>query len=549
MDGASTLLAWDGGLTLLPPLVAIGLALLTRQVVVSLGFGVLFAAVVAHEGVLFGDAGVACLVPSFVGAEGVVPSFLGVTGAPEPDGAVCGVLSYVGSAVLDPDNFTIAFFTVMVAAMVGIMGASGATRTLVGAVERLAQGPRGAMVASWLSGFVVFFDDYANCLVVGGSMGPVCDRYGVSRTKLAYIVDSTAAPVASLAIVGTWVGYEVGLLDQALVAAGQAEGGGFELFLQALPYRFYGIFALALVGILAFTGRDFGPMLDVEREARRAHAERTATEAPEVSWARVAFAAMPVVLLVLVTFVRMMQTGWHALGDSAATAPLYDVLGNADAYRSMLWGGTAGVLAATLDGLVSRSLAPTSWLRAATGGAVAVLQALVVLYLAWSLGNAIGDTAARDFLLGALGDWFPPALLPAVVFVLAGFIAFSTGTSFGTMSILIPLAVPLAVGMASGAVGIIAGTTAAVLAGSCLGDHASPISDTTVLSAAGSQADLVEHVRTQLPYALLAGVVSVVVGYLPAGLGLSPWLAIPVGLAVLYGVVRMVGEVPEAAAP
>lgn len=528
MDGTGMgWLAWDQGLTLLAPVVAIGVALLSRRVVPSLALGVVVAAVVARQG---------AWMPQGPGHE--LSCLAGGAGC-EDAGYGSALVSYVVGAVWSVDNLKIITFTVLVSAMVGVMGASGATATLVRAVERVATGPRGAMTASWLAGFLVFFDDYANCMVVGKSMGPVCDRHGVSRDKLAYIVDSTAAPVASLTLVSTWVGYEVSLLDAALAEVGRP-GGGFELFVTALPYRFYGIFALALVGLIAWTGRDFGPMRESEALAR---GQATGVEglAPP-SWGTALRAAAPVGVLVGVTFAWMLTTGITALSIPVAEAKLYELLADAAAYDAMLLGSIGGVGVAAGAGLASGRLDGVGLRAGLTEGIRAVSGALVILYLAWSLGNAIGDTEAQAFLTSVLQGALQPWALPTATFLLAAFTAFATGTSFGTMSILIPLAVPLAVGLGGASQGIVAGTTAAVLAGACLGDHASPISDTTVLSAAGAGADLVDHVRTQLPYALLAGVVSIVVGYLPAGFDVSPWLGIGVGLAFLAVTVRLVGR-------
>lgn len=523
MDGGGVF-AWDGGLTLLAPVVAIGTALLTRKVMPSLLAGILVAAIVARQGAVapLGGGEASCVL----GGEGC-----------EASGFLTAMTSYAADAILNLDNLTITGFTLLVAAMVGVMSASGATERLVRGVERFARGPRGAMISSWLAGLIVFFDDYANCMVVGNSMGPVCDRNGVSRAKLAYIVDSTAAPVASLTLVSTWVGYEVGLIDDALASVGRA-GEGFALFATALPYRFYGIFALALVGILAWTGKDFGPMLAEERAARPHRAPPSSTPPP--SGMEILTAALPVLTLVVVTFGLMLYTGIRALEQPLADSPIYAVLDGADAYRSMFMGGLLGWLVASALGMRS-GLTPSRWQAGTRAGMGGVFEALVILYLAWSLGNAIGDTEAQAFLSSQLDGRLPPVWLPTVTFLLAGVTAFATGTSFGTMSILIPLVVPLAATMAGSTPEILAASTAAVLAGACLGDHASPISDTTVLSAAGCGADLVTHVRTQLPYAALAGVVSVVVGYGPVALGLSVWVAIPAGLAGLVGAVHLLG--------
>ncbi|MCB9666054.1 MAG: Na+/H+ antiporter NhaC family protein [Alphaproteobacteria bacterium] len=518
---------WDGGLTLLAPTVAIVVALLSRRVVASLAAGVAVGAVVAAQGRLL-PPGADCFAAAAAGE------------APPDAGALCGAFGYAGQAVLSTDNLTISVFTLLVAAMVGVMVDGGAMRTLVAAMEARARGPRATMLASWLSGLVVFFDDYANCVVVGHAMAPVCDRQGVSRAKLAYIVDSTAAPVASLALVGTWVGFEVGLLEDALVQAGQPAGGGFGLFLSGLANRYYSLYALALVGLVAWTGRDLGPMLTAERRARAAAVATEPDPAPPRG--AVVAAAVPVLLLVGVTLGAMVRSGIAALEVPVAEAPLYAVLADADAYGSMLWGGVAGLAAAVLLALRAPGLGPQRVVGASLRGMRTVAAALVVLYTAWTLGNAIGDTGARDFLLGQLGPTLPSWVLPSAVFVLSSLVAFATGTSFGTMSILVPLAVPLAVGMEGGSALLTAATASAVLSGSCLGDHASPISDTTVLSAVGSGCDLVEHVQTQVPYALLAGAVALLLGYLPAGLGVPPWLLLPPGLVALYATLRWVGE-------
>lgn len=501
-------LDYDGGLALAAPVVAITTALLTRRVVASLLAGVVVAAFVAAEGSL--------------------------------RGAITNAWGAMVESVVEPDHLRIAAFTALVGAMVGVMQRAGLVAELVGLVTARVKGPRGAMLASWVAGMLVFFDDYANCLVVGSAMGPVCDREGVSRAKLAYIVDSTSAPVASLAVVGTWVGYEVGLIEQALEGSARA-GEGFALFLTALPFRYYGWFALALVGIVAFTQRDLGPMLRAETEARRHAHERQAE--PIEGHLR---ALLPPVVLVLVTLVWVLYTGVAALDGSLGDAPMYALLDGADPFGAMLYGAAAGFVVATALGAGAGRLDTLQWWAGTREGVEQVVEALLVLFLAWGLGTAIGQTAAREVLTAALDGRLDPAWLPATTFLVAGVTAFTTGTSFGTMSILIPLAVPLAMTLGADDPGILAATTAAVLGGAIFGDHASPISDTTVLSSAGAGVDVVTHVRTQLPYALLAGVVAVIVGHLATGFGGRPWLLLPLGVAVMTVVMLVVGRHPEA---
>lgn len=497
-------LDYDGGLSLAAPLVAIGTALLSRRVVVSLVAGIGVAAFVAAHGDVVGALGRAW-----------------------------GALM---EAVLEPDHLRIAAFTALVGAMVGVMQRAGLVEELVGLVTKRVQGPRSAMLASWLAGLLVFFDDYANCLVVGSAMGPVCDREGVSRAKLAYIVDSTSAPVASLAVVGTWVGYEVGLIEQALEGTARA-GQGFALFLSALPFRYYGWFAVLLVGLVAWLDRDLGPMVSEEAEARRHAHERDAE--PIEGHIR---ALAPPIGLMLVTLAWVLWTGVSSLEGPISEAPLHALLDGADPFGAMLYGAGVGFVIASVLGAQAGRIDTRSWAEGTHEGIGQVVEALGVLFLAWGLGTAIGETAARDVLTGLLDGRLDPTWLPATTFLVAGITAFTTGTSFGTMSILIPLAVPLAITLGADDPGVLYATTAAVLGGAIFGDHASPISDTTVLSSAGAGVDVVTHVRTQLPYALLAGAVALVVGHLATGFGGRPWMLLPLGVAVMAGVLLAVGK-------
>jgi Na+/H+ antiporter NhaC len=527
-------LSYDGGLTLLAPGVAILAALITRQVVPSLMAGVAVGGFVAAEGDIFGAS--TLIVQSVMEAIG-----FGVTADKS-----ASLFHFLGNNwSLSWDHLIIVGFSIMVAACVGVMSASGATRALVMLIERYAKGPRGAMLTSWLAGMVVFFDDYANCLVVGNAMGPLCDRCRVSRAKLAYIVDSTAAPIASLALVSTWVGYEVGLVEQALVQAG-SEARAFDVFIQALPYRFYSIFTIVFVGAIAFSGRDFGPMAVEEQAARRRSLTNSISRGKLPQDGHWWIAALTVLTLVVMTFYLMLSSGWAALGAGASDAPLFEVLGQADPYMSMLLASlTAFGLAAFLS-LATRTLSLTGVFRSGWRGATTVFDAIAILLMAWSLGTVIGYTNAANFIAAVLSESLPVFLLPSVTFLLAAGTAFATGTSFGTMGILIPLVVPLSLGLSGDIVGpVVYASTAAVLAGACLGDHASPISDTTVLSSVGAKVDVVLHVNTQMPYAICTGLVSIFAGYLPVSLGVSPWVALPLGAVACVAIVVLVGRPVE----
>jgi Na+/H+ antiporter NhaC len=508
--------AHAGFLSLLAPLVAIGLALATRKVVPSLATGAAVGALVSASGA--------------------------------PVASFSALVGFFSKAIFDLDHLKIAVFSIMVAGMVGLLSASGSMRGMVERIQGVARGPRGAVVASWLAGLVVFFDDYANCLVVGNAMGPLCDRVRVSRAKLAYVVDSTAAPVATLAIVSTWVAFQVDEIEAAL-AGTEFQEPAFGLFVQSLPFGFYSWFTIAFVGMIALSGRDYGAMRRAEEEARalpfrEEEAERVVTGPPGI-------AVLSIATLVGLTFGAMFWTGWQALGEGAAEARVFEVIGAARAYDSMLIGSAAAILLASVLSMAWARMPLGGLPRGAWSGIRPVLDALVILYLAWTLGASIHATGAGDYLAGAVGPWLMPALVPAITFLLAAFISFATGTSFGTMTILIPLAIPLALAKTGDLSSpVVLATTGSVLSGACLGDHASPISDTTILSSIGSGVDLITHVRTQIPYALTTGVIALFIGYVPAGFGVSPWLLILVGVVLAFGAVRLFGRrVPPVGEP
>lgn len=509
-----------GGWTLIGPFVAIALALATRKIIPSL-----IAAIFAQAAVVGLQSPDGSVLNAF-------PLVLQTAFGDPPGEETVGVFVNASYA-------TISLFSVVVAAMVGLLEESGATRSLVAGIQRIAKGRRGAMTSTWLAGGAVFFDDYANCIVVGRTMQPLCDQTKVSRAKLAYLVDATAAPIASLAIVSTWVGFEV---DQLAKAMGPEHAmGAFELFLASLPYRVYCILSLVFVGAIALSGRDFGPMRQAEQRAVSARAGvRGEESAPRTTsgW----FAGVPVVLLLALTFWLLHSVGVRALGEGASEATLFEVLGAVDdPFTPMLYGSLGAYSAAWIGLASARAIGWREGIKGSWKGASSVLVALVVLYLAWSLGTLIKASGAGMFLKAMLGQHLSGYVLPPLVFLIAAVTAFSTGSSFFTMTVLIPIALALA--PAEGVV--LLATSAAVLDGAVLGDHASPISDTTVLSSMGAGVDVAEHVRTQLPYVMVVGAIAVSLLTLIPLWSLSPWVYLPTGAAACVAVVMWKGRVPH----
>lgn len=539
-DGAVTfeLRAINGWITLLPPLLAIVLALVLRQVIPALFAGIWIGA-------------------SFVAGG----PFLG---------ALRTIDHYVVGALADGDHTKIVIFSLLLGGMVGVISRSGGTMGLVDSLRPYATNTRRGQVVTWALGLFVFFDDYANTLLVGNTMRPVTDRLKISREKLAYIVDSTAAPVASIALVSTWIGYEVSLIGDSLEQMG-SNLEAYTVFLQSLPYNFYPLLALIFGLMVATSLRDFGPMLKAERRAAGgkvladgavplADFEGEALRPPEDKPKRWINAALPVLVVLSVTFLSLWLMGRVSLraeGDPLGVTPVFQlgfqelgtVLGEADSYTALLYAALSGCLVALILAAGQRILSVGQGLAAWFDGIKSMTMAIVILILAWSIGAVCTDLNTSGFMVSQLEGVLDPRWLPSLVFVLAAITAFSTGTSWTTMAILIPLAVPTAFGVAQGAGldpqaahGILLGAVSAVLAGALFGDHCSPISDTTVMSSMASGCDHVDHVRTQLPYALAVALVSLALGYVPGGFGLSPWLCLLAGIGALWAVVRWVGK-------
>ncbi len=523
-----------GWLSLLPALLAIVLALAFRQVVVSLFMGV------------------------WVGGWIVAGSFWGLI-----TGLWRTMDTYILNALADSDHAAIIIFSLMIGGVVGIIQKNGGTAGIVNVVTRWAKSARRGQFATAVLGIAIFFDDYANTLIVGGTMRPITDSLRISREKLAYLVDSTAAPVASLALVTTWIGYEVGLIGDAI---GQIDGyseSAYSVFLHSIPYSFYPILAIVFVFGVTLMRRDFGPMLKAERRARTTgqlfepdsqiaaiEAESSALDPPEDKPHRLVNAAIPILVLVVAVLGALYATGRAAILEEGGPSTLRDIIASADSYKAMMWGSVASVVVALLLTLSQRILTLTQAMEAWYAGVRSMLLAIIILLLAWSLSNVNDALGTADFLVNLLSGSLSPGLLPALVFILAAATAFATGSSWGTMGILMPLVIPLAWGVldASGSHSlaehshIIYSTVAVVLAGAVWGDHCSPISDTTILSSLASGCDHIDHVRTQLPYAMTVGVASLFVGTIPTAYGLPWWVSMAAGAAILVGILRFIGK-------
>ncbi len=512
-----------GWLSILPPLFAIFLAIAFRQALIALFAGIWLGAFF-----ISGYQPLTALLRTFD--------------------------TYLPRAVGDSDHAAIILFTLALGGMVGILSKSGATRALVDLVATRAKTRRSGMLASWAAGLVVFFDDYANCMLVGNTLRPLTDRLKISREKLAFIVDSTAAPIATVAVVSTWIGFQLSQIEDSI------PGEPYDIFLSLLPYSFYSFFTIAFVLMICASGRDYGPMRRAEIRAKGGKlladgavplVDRELTEMSEssgVGHARDAIVAIGAVILIV--FVGVYISGMQSLeADGKSTDSIRDVIAASNSYAVLLWAGFGGSIVALLATALSKSLSATAGVDAWVGGVKAMLMAVLILVLAWG----IGDICKNELLTGpwVLSQIAPdPRWIPVLTFALCGFIAFSTGSSFSTMAIVVPIAGPMAWALTGDGTGMDAAlvdsirysTLAAVLSGAVFGDHCSPISDTTIMSSMASASDHIDHVRTQAPYAVTCAGAAAGIGFVPAGFGLSPFISIAIGLVALAAVVWFVGK-------
>ncbi len=518
----------DGPAVLWPSLLAIGLALATRDIYVSLLLGAFSGAVLLHGGnplTAFHDLLVGRMIP----------------------------------ALADRWNLCVLVFTLMMGGFVEVLNRNGGMAALAARVTGRSGSPRRAGLGAFFLGWLVFFDGLASSMLVGKTLRPVADRAGLSREKLAFIVDSTSSPIAGLALLSTWVAYEMSVIRQGFENSGGAALADtvapFSWLVLSLPFRFYNWFMLLLVFLLAWLMRDWGPMHAAERTARSRRKDDAPVAEPAVrqdpSASHAGLALIPLAVLVAGVFGGLFIDG-GGMESAFTLANVIAALGKADA--------AAVFVVATAIATIAALVLPAFWpggsrtREAREPGIPAFLQGMqqmflpaLILVLAWMLNAVIKELGAARYLVSLLGDSLPAGWLPVAVFFLASVVSFSTGTSWGTMAIVMPLAIPLAVKLTGFQPGLdpapaLIATVGAVLAGAVFGDHCSPISDTTIVSALSCDCDVLAHVRTQLPYALAAAGVAAVAGYLPAGHGVSPVVLLVAGAALCWALVRFVGR-------
>lgn len=529
--------------SIVPPMLAILLAFLTQHVLLSLGVAII-------------AGGFLSSVPQAPLSAGAW--MLGLRTA----------VTYVTDTVTSSTNLLVLSFIPPIFIMIEVIMASGGFRGIILWLLKWVKGRKSAQAVTALMGVLCFIDDYTNAIVVGSMMQPMTDRFRVSREKLAFLVDATSAPVAGIAVVSTWIAYEVGLLRQ-IAEKLQIDKSGYSLFFDALSFRFYCLLMIVFVFVQIFMDRDFGPMRAAQERAKVEDLPgKNGIQDSEHTSGRAINALVPLVGLLLFHFTGLWFDGtsklkndmlqWQAESLTAAAENMppkpvniealspgswiywREVIGHAE--NSSLVLACAALFGLTLALIFSQifgSLGLPVIINCFKRGFRRAMVPFVILITAWSLKNCCDDLKTGEFLTKILAGRVSPYLFPPILFFVASLTSFATGTSYGTMAILIPTAIPVAHAMDQGYGLTTMISIGAVLDGAIFGDHCSPISDTTIISSTASSCDLMRHVRTQLPYSLTVAAIALIFGYIPSALGLPAPLSF--ALAVLVIVVFLAG--------
>lgn len=516
-------------LSIIPPLIAILIALLFRQVLFSLLLGIFAGTFFLYD-------------------YDLMIAFMRLAD------------TYIINALIDKSHIQIIVFTLMFGGVIGLISKSGGTTGIANLLVRFAKTRKSGLLATWLSGVIIFFDDYANALVVGNLMRPVTDKLKISREKLSFIVDGTSATIASIFLISSWIGYEVGLIADGLKVIG-SDLNAYSVFLDTIILRFYPIAMLIFIPILILMKRDFGPMLKAERNALLNGVENTSGSTTndilkstelfgnedKAKWYN---GIIPILIIIFGTIAGLIYTGVNSLHSmNILEYNIRDIITYSDSYSALLWSSTLACLVAGIMIAGQKIMNLGEIMDAWFLGLRSMFLAVVLLTLAWAIGSITHDVKTADYIISVVSDSISPHWLPVIIFAVCAVTSFSTGTSWGTMAIMMPLVIPLATHVSeinsiesSESYLILIASISSVLAGCVFGDHCSPISDTTILSSMASGCDHIAHVKTQLPYAIFVAILCMLIGDIPTAYGFPPILSIILIVLSMVAGIRMLGK-------
>ena len=521
--------------TIIPPLVAIVLAFITKNVIISLFIGTLAGCFMLQ---ILDNNMFTSLIQAFL-----------------------DFIQRVLNSLADPWNAGIILQVLAIGGVISLVSKMGGARAIAEALAKRAKTPRSAQLITWFLGLLVFFDDYANSLIVGPIMKPVADKLKVSRERLAFIIDATAAPIAGLAIISTWIGLEVGLINDSFNQIG-VKVDAFGVFLNTIPFRFYNILILVFVVFTTVMLRDFGPMRKAEMMARKGQGNKKLEDAKvneemqpkEGIKLSIWNAIIPIGTLIISALISFYHSGYSSIiagSDEAVKSIILEspfsftaiqqAFSAADASTALLQSAVFASIVAIIMGVCKKIFTISEAIEVWIDGMKGLIITGLILLLAWSLSSVIKDLGTAKYLVTLLSDSIPSFLLPSIIFILGAVISFATGTAYGTMGILMPLAIPLSYSI-SPEMNYIVVSASAVLTGAIFGDHCSPISDTTILSSMGAGCDHIDHVKTQMWYALFVGGITILFGYIPAGLNVPIYIILPIAIIIIGLAVRFIGK-------
>lgn len=492
--------------SIIPALLALILAIVTRKVLISLSIGIIAGAFMLNGG--------------------------------NPLDSLTYLVKKVIGLVYDDginfDSVNIILFLVLLGVLTALLSISGSNQAFVNWAKKRIKDRRGAKLMAACLVFVTFIDDYFHSLAVGAIARPVTDKFNVSRAKLAYILDSTAAPMCVMMPISSWGAYIITLIAGLLTTYGITSYTPLGAFIEMSLMNFYAIFSIVMVFFVAYFSFDLGSMARFEQQAQQ-QAHNDQDNGDETPMGRMRNLVLPMVTLILATVAMMLYTGGQALSESQTPFSILGAFENTTVGISLVVGGVASIVVATLCILLSVGprISVVDYFKSFAIGTKSMLGAITILFFAWTINGIVKDMQTGTYLSSLVAGSLNPAFLPAILFVLGAFMAFSTGTSWGTFGIMLPIAAAMA---ANADPALLLPCLSAVMAGAVCGDHCSPISDTTILSSTGAQCNHMDHVTSQLPYALTIAVATVI-GYLVLGFTLSAVLAFVVTAAVLAGLI------------
>lgn len=512
-------------MSVIPAIVAIFLAFRYKNVYFSLGFGLYIGLVIislrAGHGLL-----------SFFDALLQIPVFM-------------------ISSLADSWNAGIVMQVLLIGGLVVLISYTGGLQAMATSLSKYGKTRMSAQLITWLMGILIFFDGIANALIVGPSMRPITDKANVSREKLSFIIDSTASPITGLVIISTWFGFEISLITEQLQNLHIENTNAMHLFLGSLPFRFYNILMLIFILLTIFTAREFGPMLKAEKKTKNYQTHSAKEIVDSNDYCPKAYeGVIPLLILIISSFILfftnglsvMVSNGSSTLDNGISLNLIIDAFSNANASIVITQASVLAIISSLIISTKRGAFKFSEGLNITFEGAATLLPTIFILLFAWSLGDVMNDTHlnAGNYISKTLGTLLPFQFIPLLIFLTAALTSFATGTSFGTMGLIFPLAMPLA-WSANQDIPFLTVTIGAILTGAIVGDHCSPISDTTILSSAGCDVDHLDHVSTQLPYALSVGAVASIC-YLLAGFGINPFVLIILASIFLLLILQFLGE-------